>query len=335
MNRDIGLTGLIASGDLQELLDAYAAGVNMSAYALDLDGLLTRISAPTEFISSYLRATEEGRSLSDRCDLRAGEAAARAGRPYLYTSPAGLSCFAVPVKINGVHSATLIGGQTLTEEPDISEAIRAANELGVDPDEYISALKQIPASTKEQVNNAAALLLRLADMLGDICDAKLSSRQTEESIEEKNAELKADYQQVQEQSGELIDGIKTLSVEFEKISKRAEVADKTVSMTDSILNYLQNVATQMTLLGFNASIEAKHAGDAGAGFNVIAQEVRRLAEQTSNRIRSVEEVLNSVKMSIKNIEQDLVGISERVKENTNTVRELDICITSAAEKIDR
>ena len=91
----------------------------------------------------------------------------------------------------------------------------------------------------------------------------------------------------------------------------------------------------MTLLGFNASIEAKHAGDAGAGFNVIAQEVRRLAEQTSNRIRSVEEVLNSVKMSIKNIEQDLVGISERVKENTNTVRELDICITSAAEKIDR
>ena len=108
-----------------------------------------------------------------------------------------------------------------------------------------------------------------------------------------------------------------------------------MTSTDSVLNYVQNVATRMTLLGFNASIEAKHAGEAGAGFNVIAQEVRTLAEQTSGRIRSAEEVLGGVKLTIKNIEQELNAAKEKIDDNIETINALEAAIAEAGEKIKR
>mgnify|MGYP000331014964 FL=1 len=123
--------------------------------------------------------------------------------------------------------------------------------------------------------------------------------------------------------------------ECDTLREKASESAKAVAQTDSILKYIQNVATQMTLLGFNASIEAKHVGEAGAGFNVIAQEVRQLAEQTSNQTRSIEDVLGSVRSSISAIDKEITLAVGKIETNIATVKSLSSKIAQTSEKIDK
>jgi len=71
---------------------------------------------------------------------------------------------------------------------------------------------------------------------------------------------------------------------------------------------MQNVASQTNLLSMNASIEAAHAGEAGRGFSVVADEIRKLAESSSKQSKTIRGVLKSIKESIDKITKSTDGV---------------------------
>ncbi|MBQ8789703.1 MAG: hypothetical protein IJZ51_00145 [Ruminiclostridium sp.] len=145
--------------------------------------------------------------------------------------------------------------------------------------------------------------------------------------------INKNYQVIDEKIDAVNTSIRELTGEFDKLREKTAEAERIVAQTDSIIKYIQNVATQMTLLGFNASIEAKHVGEAGAGFNVIAQEVRQLAEQTQNQTQNVEDVLGNVRTSIANIEKEIAAAVETLQTNIATVKELSEIIAVTSDEI--
>ncbi len=73
--------------------------------------------------------------------------------------------------------------------------------------------------------------------------------------------------------------MQTLSTSSDSISGRlATIRTKAVRI-NSVVTAITKVADQTNLLSLNASIEAEKAGEAGAGFAVVAREIRRLADQ--------------------------------------------------------
>ncbi|MGD9568138.1 MAG: methyl-accepting chemotaxis protein [Sedimentibacter sp.] len=89
-----------------------------------------------------------------------------------------------------------------------------------------------------------------------------------------------------------LEKVASLSYQMEQVS---EVNLQSVKETDKIVDAVYNIARQTKLLGFNASIEAARAGNAGLGFNVVASEISLLAENSTNSTKKITEILEKLK----------------------------------------
>ena len=330
MNIDnIKLLDVIDRNMLQSLQDAFAKATGMAALATDESGPVTELSNATDFCIKYTRNSPVGCERCNKCDLEGGKEANRTGRPSVYYCHAGLVDFAAPIILNGKHIGSLIGGQVLTEAPDEEKFRRIAGEIGVNPDDYIAALRKVKIVPKDQVDAAANLLYQMANALSEAGYQKLLALEGKDRSAARLSELNVKQADLDKQIDSIMSEINYMKKLFDDVKESALDSEKSINSTDSIVKSIETASTQLTLISFNASIEAKRAGAAGAGFNVIAQEVRTLADTNTKQAGEVEGTLNDIKKVITNINKQLGDMEESVIKNTQAVEALRKLIKEA------
>lgn len=330
---NITLLDVIDKRTLQSLQDAFAAATGMAALATDDTGAVTEGSNFTDFCMNLTRKSRIGCERCNQCDLKGGEEASRTGRPSVYYCHGGLMDFAAPVMLNGKHIGSLIGGQVLPEEPDEDKFRRIAEEIGVDPDQYISALRKVKIVPKKQIEAAANLLYQMANALSEVGYQRLVAIEKQKSKDDITKEVSTKFTTIDERMNDVMTNIQNLENCFATIKESAAASTKAVESTDGIVKAIENASTQLTLIGFNASIEAKRAGAAGAGFNVIAQEVRTLADKNTKQANEVENTLNEIKKAITGIHAQLKTCNEEIQKNAEVLESLKALIDETSQQV--
>lgn len=177
--------------------------------------------------------------------------------------------------------------------------------------ELSASAENVSAGATETANNANEVATTVEQLNTNASGIANSSKQAGEYAQEGN------------------DGIQQIFTQMESIHQSTEASWKvTKGLNESaekiskIVEMITQIADQTNLLALNAAIEAARAGEHGNGFAVVAEEVRKLAEQSSNAAQDIKSLILGIQQESQMAVSSMNENSIKVNEGSQVIQEV-------------
>jgi methyl-accepting chemotaxis protein len=125
-------------------------------------------------------------------------------------------------------------------------------------------------------------------------------------------------------------GKNTMDISNEKILEIETQAFK----INEVVDLIEQIADQTNILAMNAAIEAAHAGDAGKGFSVVAEEVRKLAEASAEGSKDISTFVSGIIGQIKNTKEASLATGEAFNDIDRTIHQVNKEVSIISESLN-
>ncbi|KPC54601.1 methyl-accepting chemotaxis protein [Amantichitinum ursilacus] len=205
-----------------------------------------------------------------------------------------------------------------TSRQDAAEVTTLADAIHTDSGQQTALLQQMVAGS--------GVLQQTAQQVGDRArEASAIAAQTQSTVAEAHAAGNATLQRLD-----------ALNAEFEATDVALHALTDTIAQIVAAASGIEAIAQQTNLLALNAAIEAARAGEAGRGFAVVADEVRKLSSMTSESTQDIRRILDATRDRTRVTLDAMQAASQRVLEcrhDGSTVAGLLARISHAAGQV--
>ena len=172
-------------------------------------------------------------------------------------------------------------------------------------EEFTASLQEMSSNITEISDNMQEMDETFTQMSEEAQDGKLYAQESNNTAYEIMTRSETQRREVQA----MAEAVETSMREKIEESKKAE---RILDLTRDILE----IADQTNLLALNASIEAAHAGDAGRGFAIVADEINKLSVMTSTTASEISDISKTVLNAVSQLAEEAKKVVEFMKDKT-------------------
>lgn len=191
-------------------------------------------------------------------------------------------------------------------------------------------MNEIASGTEKQANSATEISQFFHEIARGMEQATISIADVETSTNE--ATHKAHM------GNKLVDNtVKQMSLVQKTVGETAEmiyILGEKSKRIDQIVSLISQIANQTNLLSLNAAIEAARAGEHGKGFSVVANEIRKLAAQSGQAAKQIQEIIEEIQQEVEQAVHSMSRGAEVLKEGIEMVHQTDTSFKAIAQAVE-
>ncbi len=247
-----------------------------------------------------------------------------------------------------LSAADTVSGLTQDASARALELQASAEEVARSMDYLFQSVEKTSSSTTEmnasmnEMSNRTEVLAGIGDEVLSFV-AEMDSTVTELlSSSESTAQLAQQVREDASAGGEAVsrtvEGINATHELTMSTAKTIDDLQRSVGSISQILNVIEEVANRTNLLSLNAAIIAAQAGEHGAGFTVVADEIRELAERTRGSTKEIGAIIKAVqsgsKQAVSKMHEGVAKVTDNVRLAEDASQSLSKIVESAARSFE-